>query len=355
MKLYKNVTVIENKLAAETQKDGLKNAIVAHLDEIAAQQYDGKLPNGMSVECAAESIIKTAEGYINARDAQQAAGIEFTADEVRSKIAENLKNMTMEQAVAYLSHLKLIYRHFVADSDNEVTEESLKNEYEQILAKAEGKSLPEQVDELVDTLDVERASWFMNAVNDDLVQQESIEGTVEKIQAERATFETAAIRGAAIYGEAVNGNIEDMSPMVDPGTVTAEAAAYTDAAFVAAQVENGEITEEEGEKQLGWIGKALAIAMAVAWVALLMYGGYELALIAGRYALKFGANTKVASVVAGVVLFMCNYTALGEFEKQYPAMCRAVIKMKGMWNKHIGVHFPNMRIHQRMVRNSELA
>lgn len=355
MKLYKNVADIEEKLAAQTRQNGLKRAIGAHLDQIAAQRPDGKLPNGMSAEGATESIIRTAESYISARDTQQAAGTELTAEEVRASIAENLKTMTMEQAVAYLSHLKLVYRHFAVDSDNDLTEEGLKAEYQQLLAEAEGKPLPEQVDALVDSLDVERAGWFLNAVNDDSMQQETIEGTVEKLQAERATLETAAIRGAAIYGEAVNGNLEDMSPEVDPGTVTAEAAAYTDAAAVAAQVENGEITEEEGEKQLGWIGKALALALAVAWAAFLFYGGLELGLTTYSYLLLVNADKKLASLIANVVILACSYIAMGNLEDYCVAMRRAVMKMKELWNKHIGTRLSNMRTHRSVVTSSELA
>lgn len=352
---YTNIVHVEARLAAETQKKGLKDTITAYLNDIAAQRPDGKLPNGMSVECAAESIIRTAEGYVNTRYAQQATGTALTADEVRGKIAENLKDMTMEQAVAYLSHLQLVYKHFAPDALTGVTAEDLKMEYEQILGNAEGKSLQQQVDELVEALDVEQTNRFLNAVDDELVQQEAVEGTIEKIQAEYATCESAAIRGAAIYGEAVQGNIEGIAPSVDPGTVTAEAAAYTDAAAVATKLENDEITEEEAEKQLGWIGTALAVAMALAWMALLIYGGYELAIIAGQFALKHGAEKTFASVIAGIVFFVCDYTALGEFEKQYPVMCHAVVKMKKAWNKHIGSRLPKLQIRRKAGQNPEFA
>lgn len=355
MKMYKNIADIEAKLAAQTRQDGLKNAIGTYLDEIAAQRPDGRLPNGMCAEEAAESILRTAESYIYARDTQQAAGAELTAKEVRAGIAENLKTMTMEQAVAYLSQLKLVYRHFAVDSDNDLTEDDLKAEYRQLLAEAEGKPLPEQVDELVDGLDVARTSWFLNAVKDDLLQQEAIEGTVERIQAERATLETVAIRGVAIYAEAVNGNIEGLSPEVDPGMVTAEVAAYTDAASVAAQVENGEITEEEGEKQLGWIGKALALAMAVAWAALLVYGGFELAAIAYSHILVLNADVKVASLIADAVFLVCSYIAVGDFGEYYTAMRRAVMKMKELWNKHIAPRLSDLQAHWNVVKSSELA
>lgn len=349
MENYTYIRALEAEITAEAKAKGLKQAVADYLQDVEEQLPDETFPSGLNVADTVEIIFQTAENYVGTRIAQQNAGKVLTVEDVRSKIGENLSGLTMNQAKAYLVQLQLVYKCFAADGLNS---EQLTEEYEAILASVAGKGLQEQVDELVDTLDVEQANRFLDVLDDrqqEVTDTEAVQDIAAKLSAEYAAFENVVIRGAVIYGEAVLGNIEEMDPAVNSGIVTAQAAAYTDAAVVASKMESGEITEEEAEEVLGRIGTALAAALAIAVFVFMLYGSYVVAMHTGYWVLNQGANALIATVISDIVLCLCGGAVFYEGVRDddddlYSTIYNAILHLKKWWNAHVAERYPSLYI-----------
>lgn len=288
-------------LQAEADKLGLRTAIVNYLTETADNCPGQNLPNGLSAEAAADAIIKTSRIYSEARDAQ------LSTEQMRSMIAENISDMTGEQAVQYLSGLHVLLGSIGKERNEaltpEMTEEQLAQQLNEKETMQPGMSIEEKVDELIDTMprpDLDLLSDFVA----DQECQEAIHGdaqTEEQKTLEKLTWEENAIRVAVVYSEAAQGKIKNIDGNIDPGMLAATTGAYTDSVRIKQQLQKGEITEQEAQTRLSDVESALAVGLAAALGIALAVGASVAGILIGKFLMSVGWTLDAATFVASLI------------------------------------------------------
>lgn len=294
-------------LQAEAKKCGLRTAIVNYLTEAAANCPNQQLPNGLSVEDAADAIIKTSQIYTKARDAK------LSLEEMRQMIAENIVNMDGEQAISYLTGLHVLFGNIGKERNPDPTPEQdqaeLPCEQDKWDVQESNMSVEEQVDELVATM----PRPDLGLVGDFIAGQEFQEAVFGNTNAdvqpgsrktpEKLTWEQNAIHATVMYAEAAQGNISTVQPHIDPGILTVSTGAYTDTMRVKLQLLNNEITEQEAYSAMNDIESAMAVGLAAALGIALAVGA-----IAGGLAI--GAFLVSAGLILDGAVFVANLIAL---------------------------------------------
>ena len=300
----KNLVNDADALKKEAQATNLKTAITNYMSVLAANNPENRLPNGMTAEQAAESVINGAEYYVRIRNRQldsKEAGMELTVEEVRGQIAEQLQNMTVEQGIQYVAMLKMMYRYFMPAEEVDV-QQAVK-EYQQMTQFYGDKRPEEQLDDLIDSLelsDLHSVLHFAEGISVDIKAGQFDDQAFSLIQKAVSNYmevEDVVICGAVMYGEAVKGNVTNLSPQADPGVVTVVSAAYLDAMQTCTKQE----LAQELYGRLSAFGKLLASGLTVATAMCVIGMAFTAAPEIGVLLASLGASEAIAD--AGAVLF----------------------------------------------------
>lgn len=315
-------------LKTEARTTNLKTAVTNYMSVLAAGFSDNLLPNGMTAEQAAESVINGAECYVNFREqAEEGTPMELTADAVRARIAEQLKNMTVEQGIRYVAMLKVMYRYFMpADG---VGQEDAVTEYQRIVQENSHRAPEEQLDDLMESLDSSDFNSILHfaehvSVKEVAAQPNAQVQMVIQLAAENyLEVEDAVVCGAVMYGETVRGHVGDMRPEADPGVVTVVTSAYFDALHMAAK----DMTVEEIYGSLSMLGKVLASALTVATAMMVIFWAYTLAPELVVILANLGVSQEIAKAL-GLVFFLgvgaSQVVKADQYKLEYSSLIKAV-------------------------------
>lgn len=292
-----NATTMERvqKEAAEYIKQ-LKNGKYAV--EIAAEMYRENLP-GKSVQTSkmmSQQVYNTVAEYYHSK----AAALESYEAWVDEVFTTALSRMDIVQAY---NQLYQIYVGAVAAAKlNTAATDEEKEEVQNWVKSEEGRcftdadATPEQLAELKEKLafalkdagllTTQLGAMFETFRNAEASAQMVLDfGTINE--------DVMTLLAMQIYLDAKNGLLEDVPSNARLEEVTLSVCSAMDTYRVAAQVANGEITEEEGAKLLGILGGVFGALLAIGTI---YYAGMAIAT-----AMTLTLGSSLIAVVAGIV------------------------------------------------------
>lgn len=311
-----NIIAAENELNRLAKEKGVRGAIIEHLTNIAADLPDGKMPNGYTVEQAADEILKTTSVYTEARDAQ------ITKDDLHTMIGKHCESMTGEQAAEYLAGIHVFYNNLgkpVKDSETDTYQEQIVGQIRNMAEKGDDVSIAEHVDALLESIDPEKMPSIFGFIHE--AEESKSEGAAVAADAafvgvqlnRHFDAQQHAIHAAAEYGEAVKGKIEGVSTDVNPGMVAATSAAAADAANVAMDAKAGKITPEAAEEKLNMIERAFMAALAGLWAGLY----FAVGVYGSKMIMLLLTGAGIPAVLAGIIGLVCILVSADSMFKEF--------------------------------------
>ena len=259
-------TQADVKLILEEARNlgSLRMALVNYL---SAKQ--DKLPAGMTVEKAVDSILSTSSEFASVVTDGK------TVDDIQDMLRENIKEMDSKQAIIYLAALETVFRSCdsVATGGSVTNPEKLQQELLEAAEDVEDSDVITRIEKLAEMIlgdsltayiyasgNAELASIIKEDVTVDIngISEEAASHIHNVIMDNSKKTELYAVTACVCYGMVLDGKIEGVSAAnLDAGVMTALVAAGQEKASILMRLIRGEIDKELAVDLLAALGKAL--------------------------------------------------------------------------------------------------
>ena len=268
-----------------------------------------------TVEQDVRAYLECSKAFQEAMDDSREPG-----EILRERLEESIRGMTDEQAIRFLKAVRYLQQAATAEVISAAADggkaPSLEDIEEQLAALDSGKSVQEQIEDLV--LDIRKddsMEILLMAGESSLLREKVMAGgekdipiEVKSVVAERMnTASERALYACAVHMEAEAGNIAAMPADISAGAAAAFAAAGAETARVNAELAEGKLDESGAEKVLRRIAAAAEAALVVGLNLLLNFAAFMMIAYLLLTLLGSGTAAMIATIViAGAVVFSIN-------------------------------------------------
>ena len=262
---YRDTQVDVKTILEEARNLGsLREAMVNYLN-----LKKDKLPEGMTVEQAVDSILNTS------REFSSAVTDGKTVDDIKDTLCESIKEMDSKQAIVYLATLEVLFRSCdsTATGGSVPNPEKLQQEFQEAAEDVSDADVTARIEKLAEMILGDSLTAYVYASgNAELASiiKEDVPVDIDGISEEAAfnihnvivdnskKTELYAVTACVCYGMVLDGKIEGVSAAnLDAGVMTALVAAGQEKASILMRLIRGEIDKELAVDLLAALGKAL--------------------------------------------------------------------------------------------------